>query len=179
VLKDPALHQPPAVSDPARLKYERVPENVTYTWESFKDGCLEALPLMRKHHEEVYDFKDICPFDPLWEEYFALERAGMLHILAVRYKGVLVGYTGIVVGPMLHSRNCLRARGDSFYLDPVFRTGRTGTRMFVEAEVRMKKLGVKRIEWVIKKTLDTYPLLKRWFERRGYIENETTVVQRL
>lgn len=173
------LPPPLTPSDPARLEYKQVPDQgaITYTWESFADGCLEALPLMRKHHEEVYDFKDTCPFDPLWEEYFNLERAGMLHILAIRCSGVLIGYMGLIVGPMLHSRRCLRARGDSYYLDPVFRRGRTGLRMFITAEERMKKLGVQRIEFVPKKTLDTYSLLIKWFERRGYMENETCVTK--
>ncbi len=166
-------------SDPAKLEYKHVHEagKTTYTWESFAAGCVEALPLMRKHHAEVYDFKDTCPFDPLWEEYFNLERAGMLHILAVRHGGVLVGYMGLILGPMLHSRHCIRARGDSYYLDPLFRRGRTGLRMFIEAEIRMKKLGAMRIEFVPKKTLDSYELLVKWFLKRGYLENETCVAK--
>ena len=154
---------------------EGAPE-FTLTWESFKEGAWEALPLMRQHYEEVFDFTDRFPFNPQWNYLYALEREGFFHVLAIRDRGTLIGYIGVVLSPMLHTCDCLRARGDSFYIAPPWR-GPIGLsslflRAIKECERKMKELGVHRMEWVPKRKSDQHVDSGPVFKRLGYIETE-------
>lgn len=133
--------------------------------------------MFRRHYYEVYDYTDLFPFDPQWECYLAMERCGGLHCLAIRANGVLIGYCSLQVAPMLHTQGCLRARGDSFYIEPAWRGAGSGLgSLFLRAiracERRMRELGCRRIEWVPKRKngqhVDAGPI----FKKLGYQEVE-------
>lgn len=166
-----ALPQPRSLSGGGKAE-------VVLSWETFSSGVKEALPLMKRHYAEAFDFTDKFPFNPQWEHYYELERQGALHVLSFRRKPdrLLVGYISIIVLPLLHTRDCLRARGDSFYILPAFRGGAGLSSPFLQAirevERRMKELGVQRLEWVPKRKdgghVDSGPV----FRRLGYREVE-------
>jgi GNAT superfamily N-acetyltransferase len=129
---------------------------VTYAWESFHDGCMEALPIMRRHFEEVQNWRAEHPFDPQWPYYFQCENAGLYHVLVARDNGKMIGYCGIFATPMLHTQRCIRARTDSYYVDPAYRGQGVATAMFREVERKARELGVHRLE-IIPKVLGDKP----------------------
>lgn len=147
---------------------------VVLTWERFADGVKEAFPLMRAHFREVQNFQDVFGFDPEWDYYYQLEAQGFLHILAAREDGKLVGYVGMIISPMLHTRTCIRARTDSFYVAPSHRGKGLWGRMWTEVERRMRdQLGVHRLEFVPKCRYGKI-LGEEMFTDRGYELIEAT-----
>ena len=101
------------------------------------------MPLLQRHWREIALFQDKVPLDPNFEAYYDYERNNQLAVLVARSKGMMVGYDAYIVGPMLHYRSTLGAKNDIFWLDPAFRGGWDGVRMFKEAERGLKRLGVK------------------------------------
>lgn len=165
-----------STADPTRHRPFAEPE-LTLTWEKLSEGVDEALPLFRKHYYEAFDFTDRFPFNPQWEYYFALERAGCLHCLAMRAAGTLIGYVSISIHPMLHTMGCIRARGDSFYIEPAWRgTGKGLGSLFLRSikasEAHMRELGCHRMEWVPKRANGQHTDAGPIFKRLGYIEVE-------
>jgi hypothetical protein len=60
------------------------------------------------------------------------------------------------------------AMNDVIYIKPSERKGRTGIRLIKESELRLTKLGVKKISWHLKPQYDFSAILTRM----GYMREE-------
>ena len=105
----------------------------------------ELPPLFEAHHAELAVDPHRAPLDPDWDRYFSYDLSGALAILTVRDGPLLVGYLFNIIGPHLHKKSTLWAHVDMYWLMPAYRVGYTGIRMFVENEVMLRGLGVKKV----------------------------------
>lgn len=122
----------------------------TFQWERLRAIAPELPPLFKEHWRELAVNKKTVPLAPDWDRYFAADLVGQLLIQTVRVKGVLVGYMFNFVGPHLHYSQTYWCAVDMYYLDPVYRTGWAGVKMFVYNERRLRAIGVKIISAVEK-----------------------------
>lgn len=119
---------------------------VAFQREPFSAIIREALPLTRRHWKEVALWQDKAPLDPDLEYYFQAERQGRLEFLTARDKGVLVGYIGMIISTGLHYRSTIWAMSPVFWLDPAYREGRTGLKLFLEMEKILRAREVQVFE---------------------------------
>ena len=129
----------PSVPEPrsfAGLLYQR---------EALGHIARELPSLFELHHAELAVDPVRAPLDPDWSRYFDYDLAGHLAILTVRDGPLLVGYLFNIIGPHLHKKSTLWAHIDIYWLMPAYRVGWTGVRMFVENEVMLRELGVKKV----------------------------------
>ena len=127
--------------------------------------CLdEARPLLVDHWENIALNKDTIPLNPLWNIYEKLEETGNLKIITARQDEKLVGYAAYVISPSLHYSSEIIADADVFWLDPNYRKGMAGMRLFKHAEKVLKSYGVTRILNKVKIHFD----VGKVFERMGY-----------
>lgn len=124
---------------------DRVPHKLDIKFEPFYVIARELLPLFRKHWRELGVHRDIIPLDPDWDRFMQGSINGTLHVLTVRDDDKLVGYIFNIVSPHLHYKTSLHAYIDMFWLDPRYRRGLTGLRMFRENEKHLRKCGVVRM----------------------------------
>ena len=123
----------------------RAQPKLDYKIEPFYVIARELPPLFRKHWRELAVHKDAVPLDPNWDLFMAQSMQGVLQILTVRDDVKLVGYIFNIIGPHSHYRSTLHCLIDMFWLDPAYRHGWTGLRMFRENEKHLRKLGVQRV----------------------------------
>ena len=98
----------------------------------------------------------------------------MLRCLTVRDGSTLVGYVFVLVYPHLHYASTLWAATDIFWLDPAYRQGLTGFRMFRLMEKSLKETGVKAIAVNVKLHFEaSRGTIGKLFERLGYKPIET------
>jgi len=124
----------------------------------------EARPLLVDHWENIALNKDTIPLNPLWNIYEKLEETGNLKIITARQDEKLVGYAAYVISPSLHYSSQIIADADVFWLDPNYRKGMAGMRLFKHAEKVLKSYGVTRILNKVKIHFD----VGKVFERMGY-----------
>lgn len=116
---------------------------VTYQWERFADAIHEALPLLKKNWEETGDGGD---FEPNFDQYFAMERAGVIKFFSARRDGALIGYLSIFVTPELHCTRRKTAISDAFWVHPLEREGWVGYKLLSLCEEGLREFGVSRID---------------------------------
>lgn len=114
-------------------------------WERLGDIASELPPLFKRHWEELATHKDRVPLEPDWDKYFHLDFDGFLRIITVRDNGLLVGYLFLILGPGLHYASTLHAHVDMYWIDPLYRAGFFGIKLFKEAERYCKEMGVQRV----------------------------------
>jgi len=110
-------------------------------WERFHAIAHELPTLFTEHRRELWLYPDV-PLDPDWDKYYALDIAGTLRILTVRVDGALVGYLFGLFGPHLHSARTMHSGVDMLWLDPLYRQGWTGFKLFKEFLRASKEWGV-------------------------------------
>jgi len=143
--------------------------DVTYLCERWSDALRdEALPLLRRHWEEVALDQDTVPLDPNWQAYAELDRIGLLAITTARIDGALVGYVSHFIVPNFHYMSLKVADNDIFWLAPEHRQSRIGITLLREAERNLRALGCNKI---LMKEKVHIPL-GRLFEFLGYREIE-------
>lgn len=135
------------------------------------DVLLEAAAtgMLQRHWEELGLDQDEVPLAPDWRRYRDLEGQGALSCVAVRQRGVLVGYSIMVLTTGLHYAQCYEARMDIYWLDPAVRGRWGGVRMFRVHERELIRRGVKRVYVGSKLHRDS----GRLFKRLGYRPVET------
>ena len=160
-LSEQTLPRPPRPSVPARL------EQVVYAWERLSDILPEVAPVLRSHWQEVQWFKEM-PLDPDWEKGLAYEQAGVLFILTARKDGRLVGYIfSYILESLFFSMPWATVQG--FWLDPLYRGGWTGVRLFKECEKGLRERGAKAISVeILLKIAKDRGTIGRILERLGY-----------
>jgi hypothetical protein len=139
--------------------------SITFQEEPFAQAYGDAAPSLEKHYEEIAEDKEtIGKVDPDLAVYEALEANGRLRVLTARDGGKLVGYYVAILAPSLHYKSILCATEDMYYLDPDYRKGTAGIRLFVEAE---KMIRAAKVVLTIAKTkvAHDHGIL---FQRLGY-----------
>lgn len=80
------------------------------------------------------------PAAPRWEMYAALEKAGILHAIAVYMGDVMVGFATIIVNVVPHFGE-VAATTESFYVTESARSTGAGLKLLKAAEDKAKALG--------------------------------------
>ena len=80
--------------------------------------------------------------NPNREQYEAMAKAGMLHVLGVFKGEELVGFITYLLTPMAHFSKCA-ATTESLFLDPEYRHGLLGVRLIKAALKQAKSLGAQ------------------------------------
>lgn len=132
--------------------------------ERLSDFVEEMKPLLLMHWEEVAAFKDVVEFDPNYELYLDIEKAGGLHCVTVRDSGALVGYFISLVHEHLHYKKSKWAINDVLFLHPDYRNGLVALDMFKFAEDGLRDMGAD----VITVHMKTYARFDSLVERMGY-----------
>lgn len=133
---------PEAASPPLPRRSVPEPRKLDFQWERLADIAREAAPLVRLHWEEVALFQDKLTFDIDWSRWLVLESAGVLHILTARKDGVLAGFCFSYILPSGLYAGKLWATTEGFWLDPTWREGINGIRLFKETEIGLRERGV-------------------------------------
>jgi hypothetical protein len=116
---------------------------MTFQVERWRDFYPEAKPLMQRHWDEIGLDHGNVVLDMDLERYQQMDDSGLLHILAAREGGALVGYFLAFILPHIHYRTSgLMAFTDFYYLEPDVRSGPNGIRLFIEAETSLAARGV-------------------------------------
>ena len=120
--------------------------SLAFGWEPAKRVFAEPnlTDLLRAHYEELATNKDTVPLDPDFGFLIDQEAKGFYRIWTARDGKLLVGYIGWWVFPHPHYRSIMHARDDLYMLDPAYRSGFNGYRMFASAIDALRELGVKR-----------------------------------
>ena len=122
----------------------------------------EIQPLLKQHWAEAGIEKEVSPFDPDWQQSFALEAAGVLGIVTLRVNGKLGGYVVCLVGPTMQNKSTIWGQIDGLWLHPKLRRGNLGNKLLQFAEDKLRAAGAKIIK------IDTAPRVGNWLVRRGY-----------
>lgn len=141
---------------------------VTFHTEAWPDCVADISQHWVAHWNEVALHKDEIPLDPDFGEYQRLHDAGQIHCTVARSRGLCVGYAVLVIRRHLHYRTSLTGFFDLYYIDPRFRRGWTGVRLFRHAEAEMRRRGVERLFTGTKVSLD----MSMIFKRLGWTETE-------
>lgn len=119
---------------------------ITYQAEQYSDVIPELAVLYPEHYEEVESpVAEHYVLDPNWNQYKALEQAGILKVITCRNDEELIGYMMFMISPHLHVKSCLTAYEDVYLLRKEYRKGRTGIKLFQFAEQYLKSLNVNKI----------------------------------
>ncbi len=163
------LPQPQRLSDLARPEFR---------WERFNQIAQELPPLFTEHWRELALNKDVIPLAPDWDRYFALDVQGALRILTVRFEGRLVGYVFLLFGPHLHYVSTPWGHSDMFWLDPTFRQGWTGVRLFKELLRGVEAMGARMLTVPVKLHFMNGRVIKL-LKRLGFEPIEIVMARRL
>jgi len=128
----------------------------------------EVQPLLHEHWTELTKNKDIAILDPMWQEYAALEQMGRFVIYTARDDGALVGYAAYFIQKHIHYAGMTTGTNDVLFLRKDARRGTTGLRLLDYCEAQLKTLGVQKLTYHIKFSMDWRCLL----HRRGYADEE-------
>ena len=145
---------------------------ITFQTERLADCRHEMEPLFPLHYAETGELEG--GIDMAWEQYFAMEQAGILFLLTARRNGELVGYFLGIVLPNLHNRKRLAAVSDMYFLHPKHR-GHAGIRIFREVEQAWRTMGVE-LATITCKVSRNYETL---FERLGWRLEEKVFIKEL
>jgi len=114
---------------------------ITIYTEDLMDCLDEMIPLLEKHYIEVHPYPDKIPFNPDYERYKNLNDQGLIHYIAVRDDGKLIGYCLAFMLPNLHYSDHIYATNDVIYLDEAYRHSSVAYELLSYAEECYKELG--------------------------------------
>ena len=80
--------------------------------------------LFEQHYEEVALHKEVMQLDPGWNNYYALEKQGVLLVLGAFVDQALVGYSVSFFTEHLHHQQLLVCHNDLLFVEPSHRRGR-------------------------------------------------------
>ncbi len=119
---------------------------VTFHVERLTDVMPEWKLCLDAQWRENGKFHDAIPLDPDFAQYLALDSMGALSMIVARDQdGGFVGYLLAIVNSHLHHKSTRFAHVDIFWMDPRFRRGINGFRLFSEFEAEMRRLGVRQV----------------------------------
>lgn len=119
--------------------------DLTFTWEPVAHLLSCGLhDLGHKHWLEGMQEKADFPYDPDWEGYQRAEAANDFRIIAVRWRGHLVGYAGVRIYQSLQSRGVTCSYIQEYYIEPKFRKkNMAGIKLFRFIHEQLKIMKVK------------------------------------
>jgi GNAT superfamily N-acetyltransferase len=109
----------------------------------------EAEPMFEAHWREASNDLSI-PVDVAWDSYQRLELFGMMACVVARDGERLVGYAVYILHPSLHYRGLVVGDADVFYLDPAYRRGWVGVRLFQCCEDVLRRRGAAVMQTRVK-----------------------------
>ena len=137
-------------------------ESIEQNWSDLND---RLWPL---HWEEFAVDKDVIPLSPDRAAYLEKEKAGALHLVTARDKGLLVGYYIAFVHRSLHYQETVTSVSDIFFVHPRYdkfgQRGRIVDRLLDVAEGMLRAMGVVRMYVATKHKHPMDPIMRR----RGY-----------
>jgi GNAT superfamily N-acetyltransferase len=145
-----------------------------FGWQRFNEIAHELPPLLTEHLREVSSVE----ISPDWDRYYAWDVNGMLRILTVRDRGTLVGYLFLLLSPHIDSKTTLRAHAEKFWLDPLYRQGWTGVKLFKEAIRAAAEWGAKELSVPVELHIMD-GRLENLLKRLGFRPVETIFARRL
>lgn len=154
------------------------PERPEFRWERFHEIAKELPPLFLRHWRELALNQDFIPLAPDWDKYYTLDVTGVLKVLTVRDKGMLVGYGFLLIGPHLHYTTTRWVHGDMFWLDPLYRQGWTGVRLFKELIRGAREMEGAILQLVAKHHFED-GRVEKLLKRLGFTPVETVMSMRL
>ena len=135
-------------------------KSTTYQRENFTLELFnEALPLLKKHFDEISAFKDI-PLDPDLEGYLKTDEAGMMRCFTMRTAdNLLIGYAVFFVRFNPHYKNSLQAVQDIIYVHPAYRG--KGGKFILWCDDQLRAEGIQVVYHHIKAAHNFGPMLER------------------
>ena len=103
------------------------------------------MDVVRRHYDEIAQFKDVQKLDPDFEAYDRLEKTGKLWVMTARSEGEFIGYIVMMITTDLHYRKMLRALEDIHFILPEHRKGLLGYKMLARTVEEMRAKGVQTI----------------------------------
>jgi GNAT superfamily N-acetyltransferase len=113
--------------------------------------------------------------EPDWDLYQILESSGSLKVFTARSDGKLIGYFTVVISPSLHSKGNFVVSNDAIFLDPNYRSGLVGVKLFQFVEKCIQEDGFNQLQITFTNKFDISNLLARL----GYDKVETKFEKRL
>lgn len=152
------------------LPARSAPATLEYRWERFGAITRELAPLFKRHWQEIGVDREAVPLDPDWQQYLDYDLLGIARVLTVRSRGTLVGYAVVFVRHHLHYASTPWAQYDLYWLDPVYRQGWSGVKLFLEVERALRDWGVKVVTLGMKIHFDeeSEGRMARLLKRLGY-----------
>lgn len=170
---------PASLPSPKRLDRAAPELNApTFAWERFNQIAKDLPVLFTEHWKELALNQDIIPLAPDWDRYYAYDVQGILRVLTVRVEGRLVGYVFLLFGPHLHYVTTPWGHGEMFYLDPLYRQGWTGVKLFKELIKGCEGMGAKMLTVPVKLHFMNARVIKL-LERLGFKQIEVVMARRV
>lgn len=137
------------------------------------DVIHEVDELLQLHYEEVALHRDRIKLDPMWDQYVALEKLGMLAIYTARNDdGKLIGYSAFFINKHMHYKDTVIAINDVLFLHPDYRDGIQGYRFIKFCHDQLvERGGINKITWHVKLKKDWSKVL----HKLGYTDEELVV----
>lgn len=118
---------------------------LTYHVEDFRELFEKLEPLLERHWREIALDQERVPLAVDYARYRQFAASGHLAMIGAWDSGKLVGYIAAIVSTHLHYASTLFAAIDVFWLDPAYRAGLNGLRLFTELEAELKRRGVVKM----------------------------------
>ena len=120
---------------------------LTFTWEPVAHLLSCGLhDLGHKHWLEGVQEKEAFPYDPDWETYQRIEDSNEYKIIAVRWRGHLVGYAGVRIFKSIQSRGVVCSYIQEYYIEPKFRKkNMSGIKLFRFIHDQLKIMKVQHV----------------------------------
>lgn len=134
---------------------------IKFQTESIRVVEIEGSSILNDNYEELTINKQVVKLNPDWYKYQKLEQAGNLKVFTVRDSDVLIGYCIFFIDTHIHYKDLLVATNDVLYLTKAYRKGTTGIKLIKYADSTLRNIGVNKITWHIKDSLDFSPILIR------------------
>jgi len=132
---------------------------ITYKIDDWMENLPQFKAMSQAHYDEIETLKEF-PLDLDFDAYENLWHLGRLVFVTAKNGNELVGYILFFVAPHMHSKNCITAHEDIYFLKPEYRKGRNGIKMFQFAQEHLKAKGVDLILYSTKFEFDNSSLFK-------------------
>lgn len=133
---------------------------ITIKPETVAEARGDIEPLLVKHYEELTVGKHVVKLNVDWGKYERLEKSGLLATLVARDDGRMVGYAVFFIASHIHYKDLITASNDVLFLEKEYRTSsRCGLGLIRESEKHLTSLGVQKIMWHVKTSLDWSAIL--------------------
>jgi L-amino acid N-acyltransferase YncA len=133
---------------------------VRFAVERWLDFYWDARWLFPLNYEELALNKDKITLDVNADKFKELDEKEILHIVAARTDGKVVGYHISALVPHMHYESAgLMAYTDVYFLHPDYRRGGTGAKMLMEVERTLRQRGIRKFYMSTKAHMDHSAML--------------------